>query len=323
MEYTVVIRSLGKAGDMYQRELDSLMKQTIKPSAIFIYLAEGYDIPKETVGFEHYITVKKGMVAQRALPYDEVKTDYILFLDDDVFIPENGVEKLYDEMTEHNADVISPCLFPSHEASLKNKIRLSLFGKEFCRFWRSRWAFKILRTTGISYCNNPGRGVYESQANGGPCFFCTKDVFLDTKFEDELWLDQVPYAFPEDHVMFYKMYLRGHKVLTTYDSDIVHLDAGTTLGVKNSDRINRLIYSEYRNRMVLWHRFIYSCQKNMILKAWSCICITYYLMIQFCKIIAKIICGDRGAAKALRTGISDGIAYVRSEEYKLIPKVLE
>lgn len=321
MQYTVVIRSLGKAGEKYQTELDSLMRQSIKPTAIIVYLAEGYDIPKETVGFERYIYVKKGMVAQRALPYSEVNTEYVLFLDDDVFIPENGVELLYKEMTDRKADVISPCLFPSHLAKTRDKIRLSLFGKEFCRFWGHKWAFKMLRTTGISYCNNPGNGVYESQANGGPCFFCKKDVFVNIHFEDELWLDDVPYAFPEDHVMFFKMYRCGYKVLTTYDSGIIHLDAGTTLGVANPERITRLIYSEYRNRIILWHRFIYSCEKSVFGKIWSCFCLAYYMFIQFCKIISKMVTGNKQDANALRSGIKDGFKYISSENYLKLPRL--
>ena len=81
MEYTAVIRTLGTAGKKYQILLDSLVAQTIKPKDIIVYIAEGYPKPKETVGFEKYIYVKKGMVAQRALQYEEVTTEYILFLE--------------------------------------------------------------------------------------------------------------------------------------------------------------------------------------------------------------------------------------------------
>ena len=115
MEYTAVIRTLGKAGEKYQKLLDSLVAQTIKPKQIIVYIAEGYPIPKETVGIEQYVYVKKGMVAQRALTYDEVDTDYILFLDDDVFLPDNAVDTLYNEMMDFDADVISPDVFPNAE----------------------------------------------------------------------------------------------------------------------------------------------------------------------------------------------------------------
>lgn len=59
-EYTAVIRILGTAGEKYQQLLDSLLAQTIAPQAILVYIAEGYTLPKETIGKERYIYVKKG-----------------------------------------------------------------------------------------------------------------------------------------------------------------------------------------------------------------------------------------------------------------------
>ena len=44
MDYTVVIRTLGVAGEKYQILLNSLNKQTILPSKILVYIAEGYEI---------------------------------------------------------------------------------------------------------------------------------------------------------------------------------------------------------------------------------------------------------------------------------------
>ena len=52
MKYTAVIRTLGTAGEKYQQLLDSLDRQTIKPSEIIVYIAEGYALPKETIGKE-------------------------------------------------------------------------------------------------------------------------------------------------------------------------------------------------------------------------------------------------------------------------------
>lgn len=56
--YCVAIRTLGKAGEKYQRELDSLKNQTVQPQKILVYIAEGYELPKETIGIEQYIYVK-------------------------------------------------------------------------------------------------------------------------------------------------------------------------------------------------------------------------------------------------------------------------
>lgn len=262
MEYTAVIRTLGKGGDYYQKTLDSLIRQSITPSAIIVYIAEGYALPTETVHREQYVYVKKGMVAQRALQYTEVKTEYILFLDDDVYLPPTGVETLYYELLQYKGDVISPYVFYNHKKSIKEKIRLAVFGREVCRLFGNRWGFKVLSTAGFSYINNPKKAVYESQTNAGPCFFCRKKDFLDIKYEDELWLDETPYAFPEDQVMYYKMYLNGLKILTSYDSEIVHLDAGSSTG--NVDRTCKVIYSEYKNKLIFWYRFLYSISQSLL-----------------------------------------------------------
>ena len=45
INYCAVIRTLGRAGAKYQALLDSLVRQTLQPSRILVYLAEGYDAP--------------------------------------------------------------------------------------------------------------------------------------------------------------------------------------------------------------------------------------------------------------------------------------
>lgn len=312
MQYSVVIRTLGTAGDYYQRTLNSLLEQTIKPQAIIIYIAEGYSIPKETIGIERYVYVKRGMVAQRALLYDEVKTDYILFLDDDVYVPPTGVETLYNEMIEHNGQIISPCVFYNHKVSWKSKMVQSLKGKEVVRFGDKRWGFKVLRTGGFSYNNNPVKPVYESTTNAGPCFFCKKSDFLKIQYQEELWLDETPYSLPDDQVMFYKMHLCGLKVLTSFDSGIIHLDAGTTVRSSN-DKILKVIYSEYRNKIIFWYKYIYKQETDMLLKFWCKVCLEYMLIVQHILSILKLLKGKRIEVEAFRKGVKDGRIYVNQQ----------
>lgn len=119
IDYTAVIRTLGTAKVKYQKLLKSLVAQTCSPKSIIVYIADRYSLPKETVGIEKYVYVKKGMVAQRALRYDEVETEYILFLDDDVELPANGVVHLYNQLLENKADVISPDVFTNANRSFK------------------------------------------------------------------------------------------------------------------------------------------------------------------------------------------------------------
>lgn len=320
MEYSVIIRTLGKAGDLYRMTLDSVRNQTIRPSFVLVYIAEGYPIPKEAIGIEEYHYVPKGMVAQRALQYDEVKTEYCLFLDDDVYLPQDAVEKMYNELIQHNAQVISPCTFNNHEMPTKAKLIKAITGKEVCRIRDDRWAFKVLRTSGFSYNNNPTRSVYESQSNAGPCFFCRKDDFLRVRFHDERWLDKAPYALPEDQVMYYKMHKMGMKVLTSFDTGIVHLDAGTTM-TENKDRNLKLIFSEYRNKFIFWHRYIYLPEKTIILNLWDIIVLIYVYGLQTLKYSIGYICGKREEAKAYYGGVKDAMSFVRSAEYKALPRI--
>lgn len=315
MTYTAVIRTLGKAGEAYQKTLDSLAQQTMQPKAIVVYIAEGYPLPKESIGREQYVYVKKGMVAQRALRYDEVASEYILFLDDDVYLPSTAVETLYKELMEHKGAVISPCVFYNHKASIKSKIIRSLTAKEVCRFWGDRWAYKVQRTTGFSYLNNPAKPVYESQTNAGPCFFCKKEDFLKAQFEEELWLDEAPYALPEDQVMYYKMHLCGLRVLTSFDSGIVHLDAGSTTA-NSEDRLANLIYSEYRNKLIFWYKLIYRYEKSAVKKMWAVACLLYSYGVQMIKYALHYLFGKKNIAKAFFSGISDATKYIQSNEYK-------
>lgn len=316
MKYTAVIRTLGTAGDKYQQLLNSLARQTVKPEEIIVYIAEGYPLPKETIGIERYVYVKKGMVAQRALRYDEVKTEYILFLDDDVYLPPNAVEILYKELIENNGDVISPDVFPNDKRPLKAEIMMTISGRMRARRGDDKWGYKVMRTAGYSYNKNPQNPVYQSQTNAGPCFFCKKDDFLKIHFEDELWLDEQRYPLGEDQVMYYKMHLKGLKVLTSFDSGIVHLDAGSARISEEAEK--RIIFGDFRFKTIFWHRFIYNCEKSILLKIWGIICISYAFLFA---LIISLIKGQFDVFKLKKDAIAEGITFINSEKYKSLPRI--
>ena len=317
MEYTVVIRTLGKAGEKYQACLDSIENQLIKPKKIIVYIAEGYPIPKETIGKEQYVYVKKGMIAQRALSYKEVNTAYILFLDDDVFLSPIAVKKMYQHLIDRKADVISPDVFPNANRSFSTKFKMAFIGKSIARKDDGRWAYKVLRNGGYSYNANPVNDVYESQQNAGPCFFCKKNVFLKIHFEEESWMDDVPYALPDDQVMFYKMYLKGYKVLTLFHSGIEHLDAATTNRMTFQKEMS-ILYSESRNKLIYWHRFIYLPEKNMFLRLWDCCCVLCFYLIRSLIMIVKFKAKE---LKCWLRGMRDAVTYIQSDTYKALPLI--
>ena len=315
MEYTAVIRTLGKAGEKYQKLLDSLDSQTILPKEIIVYIAEGYPIPTETVGRERYVYVKKGMVAQRALRYEEVDTEYMLFLDDDLYLPEDFVQTIYDELRDNDGDVISPDIYPNHERGLLQEILMLLSGRMLARRVPDSWGYKVLRTGGYSYRKIIDKKVYPSQTNAGACFFCKKNDFLNVTFEEESWLDESRYPVGEDQVMYYKMYLSGLKVLTSYNSGIKHLDAGANL---SKEKEKMLIYSDFRFKTIFWHRFIFRPERNLLLKAWDCICIGYAFTFAFMVSLLKLQF-DILAIKF--NSIKDAVRFLRSDEYKRLPAI--
>lgn len=314
MNYTAVIRTLGKAGEKYQRILDSLKEQTIKPKDIIVYIAEGYDIPKETIGIERYVYVKKGMVAQRALQYDEVQTEYILFLDDDLYLPPFFVQRMYSALVENKANVISPDIYPNDKRSFKQELMMTISGRMRARRGDDVWGYKVMCTGGYSYNKNPYKDVYLSQTNAGACFFCKKADFLRIHFEEELWLDKMSYPLGEDQVMFYKMHLLGLKQLTLYHSGIEHLDGGSNIGDKVKEQ--RLIYSDFWFKTVFWHRFIYKPEKNPLLKLYAFICLSYVLLFT---LVISLLKPEFNILKIKWKAIKSACTFLKSENYRSLP----
>lgn len=316
MKYSAVIRTLGTAGKKYQRLLDSLLGQSVHPSAIYVYLAEGYQVPTETVGFERIVYVKKGMVAQRALQYDEVDTEYILFCDDDLYLPENAVEELYNSLVENKAHVISPDVFNNAQRGLGPELLMTISGRMRARRHDQVWGYKVMRTGGYSYNKYPKHKVYQSQTNAGPCFFCRKEDFLKIHFTDELWLDRMAYPLGEDQVMYYKMHCMGLKVLTHYKSAIEHLDAGTSR--ISQEKEHKVIYSDFYFKCIFWHRFIYLPEKNLVMKIWSIICILYPLIFT---IFISAIKLNTQVLSIKWNAIRDAYAFVQSDEYRALQRI--
>lgn len=309
MEYTAVIRTLGKAGEKYRCLLDSLVNQTIKPSRILVYIAEGYAIPKETIGWEEYIYVKKGMVAQRALDYREVETEYILFLDDDVYLPPDGVEYLFNAMKQYDGDVISPDVFNNAGRSTKQEIPLILSGRISVRYKDNTWGYKVMRNGGYSYNKHP-RPIMKSQTNAGPCFLCKKNDFEKIRFQEELWLDDMPYALGEDQTMFYKMFLSGLNVLTSYDSGIKHLDAGTT--IKNAEKEKVLAFCDCRFKLIFWKRFLFD-NVTRANKVVNLICFVYTMIIN---LLISLIKGNTTIFKQKYSGYRSGFQFLKTNSAK-------
>lgn len=317
MEYAAIIRTLGTAGAKYQQLLDSLCAQSLRPQRILVYIADGYAIPKETCGHEEYIHVRKGMVAQRALPFSEVNTEYMLFLDDDIYLPPTAVEKMFGLLKCNAADVVAADVFPNNRRSPLSEMLMTVSGRMRARRRDNVYGNQLMCTTGFSYNQNPTKDAYVSQSNSGNCFLCRKEDFLKIRFHEELWLDKMAYAIGDDQVMFYKMHLLGLKQLTYYHSGIEHLDAGNNLG--NKDKERQLVENDYYFRRVFYERFLKEPERFALRRVWMRLCITYFFSFGEAVSLLK---GDLDMLRRKRTAIRRAKDFINSEEYKSLPKVI-
>lgn len=255
-EYSVAIRTVGKAGDKYIQELQSLHRQTVKPKHIYVHLAEGFERPKEQVGMEEYIITPKGLVHQRAASLEGVDTEFLLILDDDVFFPDDAVERLHDAMIQLCADCISPDTFPNQEMTFAQRM-IAYWANGVTRRKPDGQAIVIESNGAFSFNPSPKKGkAYPTQSAAGPALFIKTKVFEAIHYQDECWVDQFPAGtFYEDQLMFHKIHKNGYKVLLQYDAGVVHLDAGTNnVKQKTYEKLMYRAMAQY----VIWHRSCYA-----------------------------------------------------------------
>lgn len=253
--YSVAIRTLGTAGEKYQETLNSIARQSIAPQKVFVYIPNGYKLPTETIGIEEYIRCDKGMVTQRSLPFNEITSEYILFLDDDLSFQNDFVKKLFDGLLSYSGDCISPNIYPHHQEKFINKVR-DFFGGTHPHF-RKDWAFLIRKDNHYSYNYKPQKDVLLTQSGAGACCLCKKKAFQAIHFEDEKWLEETGYAFGDDQVFFYKFYVYGFKVLTSFNAKVTHLDAGASTSGGNQMQY-KASFCDY----ITWKRTVYQLQKS-------------------------------------------------------------
>jgi hypothetical protein len=225
--YSVAIRTLGTAGDKFRRELESIASQSLQPEKIVVYIAEGYERPGFTIGREEYVWVKKGMMTQRILPYDDITSDCILMLDDDVLLAPDSAEKMLRAMEANNADLIGADVFKNHEMPLRTKFIAAVADWVFPHIGNS-WAFKVRRNGSFSYNHKPEQRYYDTQSGAGPVLLWKKESFKELHMEDELWLDRFSFSYAEDRLVTYKAYVNGRKLGILYGSGVDNLDAGSS-----------------------------------------------------------------------------------------------
>lgn len=317
MTYSIAIRTLGLSREMFKRELESIALQTIQPERIIVYIAEGYERPEFQIGREEYIWVPKGMVAQRALQYEEITSDYIMLLDDDVELAPDSAAKLLQALVENHADVIGADTFRNQDMSIKGKL-FAAVTNWVAPHCDKRWAFKIHRHGGFSYLAHPQRECMPTQYCAGPASMWRREPLLAIHLEDECFLDQLGFALGDDMLEFYKLHVCGYRQMLHYSSGIKHLDAKSS-SMAYHGSINKY-YVRAKGGFLLWWR---TCYESRHAKWLTAVIYTGKVLWLFLVnlLAAVVLCKPQIPLLYIR-GIIDAWCYVHSAEYKKIPPYL-
>lgn len=280
INYSVVIRTLGTSGDMYKKLLQSIEKQTIQPKEVLIVMAEGYQPPTDHIKNERIIYVRKGMVNQRIEGFKHAISKYLLVVDDDIAFEENFVDELYKQIKNSHADCVTPNLFPQSHKN-KNIIQLKYLILGIKRYSRKKspYLLRIGRTGGTIACKQVSKDkIYKMQTANFQCFFIKRDVALSIHFEEEMWLEDTGYAWPDDQVFFYKAYLKGFNTVFASNAYYRHLDAKT--GNHTTNRMYSNYYTQQRNITIFWYKFLYTKAHKITEKQALCCAFVYRIIAQ-------------------------------------------
>lgn len=328
MNYSIVIRTLGTTGEKYGKLLESIKALNIQPQEVVVVLPHGYALPPEQLGTERFVYSEKGMIWQRAVGIREAMGDYLLVVDDDVYLPPDLPERLYAPIQNEGADVTFPIdldfLPPDKLSMLMGMINLN----SMPMLWNKKnWYVRILKNGGWTY-NRVPKGAeksYLSHSFPGTCHFGKREALQFVDLEKEFWCEKCVYALYEDQVLAYKLFLNHYVIRGVPHTGFIHLNAGGN----NPDRPFNAAYALIRNRIVFWHRYILLPSKNALQRFFAHVSFRLWL------IVGDIIHGLMGIffknrvmgsprlLAARRDGKKDGFAYLKTEEYKNLPPVIK
>ncbi len=314
LTYSIAIRTLGTNPDVFRQELQSIARQTVRPDKVMVYIAHGYERPPFTVGEEEYVWVKKGMVAQRTLGYEEIDSDVILMLDDDVELADDSAERMLKAMDEHGADCVAADTFKNQDMSWAQKICAVVSNGVFPRR-DDGWAFRLGLDGSFSYNNAPKQSFCSTETFSGPCWMIKKTVLKAVRLEDELWLDEMGFAYGEDAVESYKIFRNGYKCGVLYDSGVRNLDAKTSSGGYHSNV--RKYYIRSYGMLVAWRRMVYECGDRRRLAA-----VMFSMKMAWQLVLHMAVALRYANMKVLSNcvkGWHDAYVHVHSAGYKRLP----
>lgn len=317
IDYSVIIRTTGKAKEKYAGLLESIRRLEPQPREVIVVLPEECTLPEEQLGWETFYFCPRGMVIQRMTGISKCKTAYALVCDDDIQFEADFVQKLHKPLAEGLGKIAVGPLYSFLPRPGKNAMVSAVLGGAVPMMRKKRYV-SVLRTAGYAYnrhLNSAKDSYYETQSAAWTCFYTEIEALRSIDFETEQqWLDLNGYSALDDQTMFYKAWLRGMKTIVVADARYEHLDARTSRQVQKP-----VIFSGNFNRIVFWHRFIFSQERTVFGKFWACLCIGYRLLLAALYNIVKKV--PKEARDIGKEGYRAGWRYIKSDAYKSLPPV--
>lgn len=324
-EYSIAIRTLGRAGEKYQKLLDSIAASQLQPKRVIVVLPEGFEPPKEQLGCEQFVYCAKSMIGQRMEALNYIDTEYTLFLDDDIAFGESFVEQLLEPLEEGLFDCATGPLFSFFPASKAGAIAGTLTSSVSVSVFRRDMYVKILRSAGWSYhtFDTSVKRFYPTDSFAWTCFMIRTDVMRKIGMASEKpWLERHSYAYGDDQTMAYKMVKNGFRSCIVSNALYDHNDAQTSTSAKEMVNTKRDFCNGYFH-VVFWQRFIQDPEHSWFWRVCNRCCLTYWQMSMYAyHTIKSLKASHRPHFKAFREGIRDAKQYIRSDEYKELPSIM-
>lgn len=325
-EYSIAIRTLGRAGEKYQKLLDSIRNSIHRPEKVIVVLPEGFEPPKEQLGWEQFVYCPKSMIGQRLEALKYIDSEYTLFLDDDITYDPEFVDKLLKPLEQGLFDCSTGPLFSFFPASIAGSIVGTLTMSCSVSFFRRDLYVKILRSGGWSYhrFNTDVEHYYPTESFAWTCFLIRTQVLRDIDMEDEIsWLERYGYAMGDDQVMANKLMKRGHKSCIVSNALYEHNDAKTSTSSQEMENTKPLFCMGFFH-VVFWQRFIQDMEKSSFQKMLNLLCFNYWrISMRGYHLLKAVQLGSKKMYKAFFEGEREGLAYIRTEEYRSLPPVVK
>ena len=323
--YSIAIRTLGEAGEKYQKLLNSIKQSKLQPEKIIVVLPQGYALPEEKLGNEQFVYCEKSMIQQRIEALKYINSEYTLFLDDDIAFDECFVEKLLKPLEERTFDCSTGPLFSFFPASKAGRIVGTLTASVSKSFFHRDMYVKILRSGGWSYhyFDTNEEHYYPTESFAWTCFMIRTEVMRELHMEDErAWLEKYGYAYGDDRVMAYKLIKMGHAACIVSNALYEHLDAKTSTGGTEVKSIKPVFGLPYM-QVIFWNRFIQEFEKNKLQRLINRVWLLYWQIAMTGYHTIKLLKpGYLPYWKAFQDGLKAGKAYVASEEYHKLKDVI-